>query len=137
RGRAVLLPLRGSPFLAGDPDRARPVRGQASGRGLGPAPPARGAGAPGWPASLAAPIAWCWLRSARGVHLMVRPAGRSQHQGECGHLQLGPIVVGDAPLSLALTLRQATCQRLDRRLWRGLRSLPRAAVPAVCPPPSD
>src|SRR5262249_49984956 len=34
--------------------RAQPVRGQASGRGLGPAPPARGVGAPGRPASLAA-----------------------------------------------------------------------------------
>src|SRR5215831_8591767 len=38
-----------------------------------------------------------------------------------------PDGVVHAPPSLALTLRQATCQRLDWRLCRGLRSLPRAA----------
>src|SRR5215813_9733440 len=49
-----------------------------------------------------------------------------------------PDGVVHAPPSLALTLRQATCQRLDWRLCRGLRSLPRAAGPALCcPPPAD
>src|SRR5262249_15664072 len=46
-----------------------------------------------------------------------------------------PDGVVHAPPSLALTLRQATCQRLDWRLCRGLGSLPRAAGPALCCPP--
>jgi hypothetical protein len=69
------------------------------------------------------------------TNLFARRAGRGTRTRGPWSPTGGPIVVGHEPPSLALTLRQATGQRLDRRLWRGLRSLPRAAGFALRPPP--